>query len=104
MSSVEGGNPEGVDGTREKHREKLFNAIQGSISDDERMEGSVLLQFAVISEWKSPDGNSWLSKVSGDAFNDSPPWRERMLGAELCNWETTVSCNCNCHTEHEEDE
>lgn len=68
-------------------REVLYNAIQASINSREELEGSLLLGFAIVAEWQHPDGHKWLTKLSGDAFSELPPWRERMLGHELVSWE-----------------
>lgn len=74
--------------TEEKNqREVLYNAIQGSINERDDLEGSVLLGYAIVAEWQSPNGHKWLTKLSGDAFGELPPWRERMLGHELVTWE-----------------
>lgn len=71
----------------ENIREQLYQVIQGSISESAEIEGSILLGFVLVAEWKSPNGQQWLTKLSGDSFEQLPPWRERMFGLELMNWE-----------------
>ena len=73
------------------YREELYSAIQESINSrnqQDGLEGSVLLGFCIVAEWQAPDGHKWLTKLSGDAFSELPPWRERMFGHELVAWES----------------
>lgn len=84
------------------YREVLYEAIQASITEREDLEGSVLLGFAIIAEWQAPDGHKWLTKLSGDAFTELPPWRERMFGHELISWEAYSGCNCDKSEDEEE--
>lgn len=83
------------------YRQEVYNLIQSTAVDE--LEGSVLLGYAVVAEWQSPNGHKWLTKLSGDSFATLPPWRERMFGNELANWQTFSGCNCD-RGEEEEDE
>lgn len=74
-------------------REELYQTIQGSITESAEIEGSVLLGYVLVAEWRSPNGQQWLTKLSGDAFEQLPPWRERMFGLELMNWENSNMYN-----------
>ena len=75
---------------KDNFREKMYEAIQGSASHEKNLEGSVLTGYVIMAEWRSPDGLQWLTKLSGDAFEPLTPWRERMFGLELLNWENTA--------------
>lgn len=89
------------------YREELYNAIQESINDREGregLEGSVLLGYCIIAEWQAPDGHKWLTKLSGDAFCELPPWRERMFGHELVAWENYAPAKEGNPFDYEEDE
>jgi len=70
-------------------REQVYELVQSSVSGDEDLEGAVLLGFLIVAEWQAPDGNRWLSKVSGDSSRELPAWRERMFGFEVAHkwWE-----------------
>jgi len=95
--------PTDEDYSERDQREILYTAIQASIAERPDLEGSVLLGFSIIAEWQSPDGHKWLTKISGDAFGELPPWRERMFGQELSQWEL-FSPPVNITFEEEDDE
>ena len=67
-------------------RETLHETIQATAAADDNLADSVLLGFLVVGEWQAPDGDRWLSKVSGDASGrELSPWRERGFGHEVAN-------------------
>ena len=66
-------------------REDIYEFLQNTGKEDEDLEEAVLVGFMVVSEWQSPDGSRWLSKISGDHDRVLPPWRERMLGFEVAH-------------------
>ena len=47
-------------------REQLHSAIQATASEDDDLEGSVLVGWVTIAEWSAPDGRRWLSTLAGD--------------------------------------
>lgn len=64
-------------------RERLFEVIQETAQSDRSLEGTVLVGFMVIAEWRGNDGEQWLSKVSGDHSSNLPSWRQRGYAAEV---------------------
>jgi hypothetical protein len=64
-------------------REQAYAFIQETVAEDEDLEGAVLLGFLIVGEWQAPNGQRWLSKISGDSARTLPAWRERMLGFEV---------------------
>lgn len=64
-------------------REVLFETIQASAVSDDDLEGGVLVGFLVIAEWRAPNGEQWLSKVSGDHSGSLPTWRQRGYAGEV---------------------
>lgn len=64
-------------------REQLFEAIQATAVTDDDIESSVLTGFLVVAEWTDPEGERWLSKISGDHAGRLPAWRERGFAAEV---------------------
>jgi hypothetical protein len=86
-------------GEEKNYREFLYEAIQASIAERNDLEGSILLGYVIVAEWQAPNGHKWLTKLSGDAFNELPPWRERMFGHELTNWEIYSAPQCDCEGE-----
>ena len=69
----------------ESLREQAYDFVQSTHDDDEDLEGAVLTGFLIVAEWQAPDGNRWLSKISGDGSKDLSAWRERMLGFEVAH-------------------
>jgi hypothetical protein len=69
------------DATTRSERERLFEAIDETSDPD--LEGTVLVGFLVIAEWRGPDGAQWLSKISGDHGQTLPTWRQRGYAAEV---------------------
>lgn len=69
-----------------KARECLYAEIQRHAGDSELTgapEDAVLLQFLLVAEWESPNGDRWISKLSGDHSRQLPSWRERGLAGEV---------------------
>lgn len=67
-------------------RESLYAEIQRHAGDSELTDApqdAVLLQFLLVAEWESPNGDRWISKLSGDHARTLPPWRERGLASEV---------------------
>jgi hypothetical protein len=64
-------------------RERLYEVIQETAGDDKDLDGTVLVGFMVVAEWRGPDGGQWLSKVSGDHGANLPTWRQRGFAAEV---------------------
>lgn len=66
-------------------REQAYEFVQGTHDTDEDLEGAILVGFLIVAEWQAPDGERWLSKISGDSSRALPAWRERMLGFEVAH-------------------
>ena len=64
-------------------RDRLYEVIQTTAADDESLTDNVLIGFMVIAEWRGPDGEQWLSKISGDHGGNLPTWRQRGYAAEV---------------------
>lgn len=64
-------------------RELLYQLIQETALDDDDLEGTVLVGFMVVAEWRGVGGEQWLSKVSGDHGGSLPSWRQRGYAAEV---------------------
>lgn len=64
-------------------RERLYRVIQETARDDDDLDGTVLVGFMVVAEWRGADGAQWLSKVSGDHGGNLPSWRQRGYAAEV---------------------
>lgn len=64
-------------------REVLFEATQATAVQDDDLESSVLVGFLVVAEWRAPNGDNWLSKVSGDHSSSLSTWRQRGYAAEV---------------------
>lgn len=58
-------------------RQRLYEVIQETGRQDEQLEGTVLVGFMVVAEWRGSNGEQWLSKLSGDHGGSLPPWRQR---------------------------
>lgn len=56
---------------------RVFDALQATRSDDEDLDGAVLVGFAAVAEWVRPDGGRHLSIVDG-----------RGTGERLERWQT----------------
>lgn len=67
----------------ESVRQQLFEKIQELNEGDEQLEGTVLVGYMVVAEWRGPNGEQWLSKVSGDHGGSLPTWRQRGYAAEV---------------------
>ena len=66
-------------------RERTYNFVQETGTEDDDLEGAVLIGFLLIGEWQAPNGNRWLSKVSGDHTSELSPWRERGMAFEVAH-------------------
>jgi len=67
-------------------RDCLYAEIQRHAGDPDATGApidAVLTQFLVVCEWEAPDGERWISKLSGDHARMLPPWRERGLASEV---------------------
>lgn len=64
-------------------RERLYEVIQTTAAADEELTDNVLVGFLVVAEWRGPDGEQWLSKISGDHGGNLPSWRQRGYAAEV---------------------
>lgn len=64
-------------------RERMFDAIQATAATDDDLEGTVLVGFLVVAEWRGGNGETWLSKISGDHSGSLPTWRQRGYAAEV---------------------
>jgi hypothetical protein len=63
--------------------EDVYNFVQASAAEDPDLEGSVLIGYMLIAEWRSPDGHTWLSKIARDHDRSLPPWRQRGYASEV---------------------
>lgn len=64
-------------------RERLYEVIQETAAADNDLDGTVLVGFMVIAEWRGGEGEQWLSKVSGDHSGGLPSWRQRGYAQEV---------------------
>lgn len=64
-------------------RERLFEAVEQTRQDDANLDGTVLVGFMVVAEWRGVDGEQWLSKISGDHSGSLPTWRQRGYAADV---------------------
>lgn len=67
-------------------RAAIYAEVQRHAGDAELTgapEGSILTGFLLVAEWESPDGERWISKLSGDRARSLPPWRERGMASEV---------------------
>ena len=70
--------------------ERISEAVNES--KDGELDGCVLIGHLTVCEWVGPDGNRWLSKLSGNGSGDKlPSWQERSYGFEVANywWDAT---------------
>lgn len=74
-----------AEGAVRSARECIYAEVQSHAGDEETgaPAESVLTGFLMIAEWESPNGDRWISKLSGDHSRTLPPWRERGLAAEV---------------------
>lgn len=64
-------------------RERLYGVIQSTAADDDSLTETVLVGFMVVAEWRGPNGEQWLSKISGDHGGNLPSWRQCGYAAEV---------------------
>lgn len=56
----------------------IHEAIEASASENEKLDGSVLVGWVVIAEWVSADGMRSLVRMSGTPGGTIPPtWQSR---------------------------
>jgi len=73
--------------TDDERRLALYDTLQALHSEDRDVGGAVLLNFLTVCEWQSPDGNRWLTKLSGNHGGPIPGWDQRKLAGEVFfNW------------------
>lgn len=55
-------------------RRDVHQAIQASNDANPEIEEAVLVNWALVAEWSDPEGQRWISRLSGnDGGEDSPP-------------------------------
>ena len=58
--------------------QSIHEAIEASASENDKLDGSVLVGWVVVAEWVAADGIRSLVKMSGTPGGASPPtWQTR---------------------------
>lgn len=73
----------------ESARKALAATIQSTHDTDTNLDGAVLIGFVALAEWMAPDGERWLSQISGvgDGEQGIPDWqRQGYLHNALHDW------------------
>jgi len=50
--------------------QRVFEVLSQTQDASEDIDGAVLVQYAAVAEWMTPDGERWLSLVDGAANGD----------------------------------
>ena len=60
-------------------RKLVHEVVQTTNDSNPDLEGSVLTGWVLISEWSDPEGQRWLSRLSGSGMGESspPPWQQQ---------------------------
>jgi hypothetical protein len=58
-------------------RKRIHAAVQESNDSDPSIEGAILIGYVMVAEWMDPEGERWLSTISGIQGGDDspPPWQ-----------------------------
>lgn len=70
-------------------RKRIHEAVQATNDQQDELDDALLVGWVLVAEWMDPEGDRWLSKVSGtNGGEDSPnSWTERgYLHEVLYHW------------------